>query len=448
MEEKVDVLVIGTGTAGYTLALALRKGGLQVAVADDKPYGGTCGRNGCEPEKYLVQTAQLVQLTRQMAEIGVDPPARLDWPALMRSKSAFTSTVSDRTERAFEEAGVRMYFEAARFVSPELVALGNTTVRAGAVVIATGARPAPLDFPGAELAIQTSDFLDLKEIPRRMLFIGGGCLAMSFSHVARTAGAEVTILQRGERILKGFDAEMAEKAGKAAKAGGINIITGAEAKMIESRQGYLITYGPRWCAEPFPSDLVVHTGGRVPDLDPLDLKAGEVARTPRGVSVNEFLQSVSNPRVWAIGDACDSPYQLSTIADLEAEVAAENILNGNRRRPDYGTVPVMALGHPPLAAVGLTEEQARRSGAAYRVNRGATESWPSSRRIGQQHGFYKVILEEGTGKILGAHILGQNAGETINIFSLAIKHGLTKDDLKEVLWSYPTFISDVKDMID
>lgn len=448
MEERVDVLVIGTGTAGYTLALACRKAGREVAVVDDKPYGGTCGRNGCEPEKYLMQAAQLVNLTGQMSQIGIERPAKLDWPALIRSKSAFSSGVPERTERAFEEAGIRTFFATARFLSPELVALGErSVVRAQAVVIATGARPAPLRFPGAEFAIDSAEFMDLATLPRRVLFIGGGCLALSFGHVARAAGAEVTILQRGERLLRKADEEMAGRLVKAARAQGINVVTGVDAEMIDRHQGYLITYGQKGCAEPFPSDLVVNTSGRVADLEALDLEAGHVATTARGVAVNEFLQSTSNPRVWAVGDACDSPYQLSSVADMEAEVAAANILDGNRRHPDYEAVPAMALAHPPLAWVGLNEAQARLSGKAFRINRGSTEAWPSSRRIGQQHGFYKVIVEEGSEKILGAHILGQNAGETINVFAMAMKFGLSTGDLRKVPWSYPTFISDLKDMI-
>ncbi|WP_026841127.1 dihydrolipoyl dehydrogenase family protein [Citrifermentans bremense] len=449
MQETADVLVIGTGTAGFTLALACRKGGRQVAVVDDKPYGGTCGRNGCEPEKYLMQAAQVVHLTRQMSGQGITVPAAMDWPALIRSKSAFSNGVPERTELAFQQAGIKMYFGTARFLSPETVAIGSeTTVRAETIVIATGARPAPLDFPGAGLVVETSDFMEMKNLPRRVLFIGGGCLALSFGHVARAAGADVTILQRGERVLKNFDLEMAQLAAKAARARGINIVTGITAAMAEKVQGAFMTYGKGGCTEAFPSDLIVNTSGRIPDLDPVDPEAGAVARSAGGVTVNEFLQSVSNPRVWAIGDACDSPYLLSTVADMEAEVAADNILNGNRRRPDYQGVPSMAQAQPPLSFVGLTEAQARQSGKKFRINRGSTDSWPSSRRIGQQGGFYKVLIEEETGKILGAHLLGQNAGETINIFALALKFGISNRELRQVLWTYPTFISDVKDMIE
>lgn len=162
---------------------------------------------------------------------------------------------------------------------------------------------------------------------------------------------------------------------------------------------------------------------------------------------DEHLQSTSNPLVWVVGDACDSPFRLSSVADMEAEVAAANILNGKSTRPDYGAIPTVVSTLPPAAQVGMTEQQAREAGLSFRINKGGTESWPSSLRIGQQHGFYKVLVEKGSEKIVGAHIFGHNAGETINVFAMAMKFGLTTRDLCKVLWAYPTDASDIKEMI-
>ncbi|HJV36623.1 NAD(P)/FAD-dependent oxidoreductase [Geomonas sp.] len=448
MQHKFDVLVIGSGTAGYTLALACRKAGLKVAVVDDKPFGGTCGARGCEPEKFLVVAAELVQLSQQMSETGIHPSAQLDWPALVRSVSAFTTGVPDRAERGLESAGVNLFLGSASFVSREVVSVGGgTTVRANAIVIATGAKTADLDFPGADLAITAQDFMELPVVPRRVLFIGGGCLAMALAPVARGAGAAVTILNRGERILKKFDADLAKRLANASKDAGMNIVTGITASMAEKYGGAFLTYGKAGCAESFPSDLIVNTSGRVASLEKLNLRAGEVTASGKGVTVNEFLQSVSNPRVWAIGDACDSPYRLTSVAHMEGDVAAENIINGNVRRPDYSCVPCVVSSFPPIAQVGMTEQQAAEAGIRCKLNRGAMESWPSSRRIGQKHGYYKVLIEQESRKIVGAHILGHNAGETINIFAMAVKFGLTTRDLLDVLWAYPTDVSDIKEMI-
>jgi glutathione reductase (NADPH) len=447
VEQTVDVLVIGTGTAGYTLALACRKGGRQVAVVDNRPYGGSCGMRGCESEKYLVKIAEVAQLSHQMADIGISPPAGIDWGAMIRSKTSFMSEIPERTEKTFEEAGIKLLFGTARFVSSGRVAIDNDAmVSAQTIVIATGAKPAPLHFPGSDLVLSTEDFLNLPTLPRRILFIGGGCLAVSFGHAARAAGAAVTILQRGERILKQFDAEMVRRLTKSAEDLGIKIATGITASMAEELRGAFVTYGAAGCTESFASDLIVNTTGRVPDLDKLELERGEVSFSAQGVTVNEYLQSVSNPRVWAIGDACDTPYRLSTVAELEAEVAAENILKGKLRRPDYRIVPTVAFAHPPLAAVGMTEEQAASSGLRFRINRGAMQAWPSSRRIGQKNAFYKVLLQD-NGNLLGAHLLGHNSSDTINIFAAAMNFGVTNQELLKVLWAYPTNVPDLKDMI-
>lgn len=449
MQQKFDVLVIGSGTAGYTVALACRKAGLKVAVVDDRPFGGTCGARGCEPEKFLVVAAELVQLSQQMSETGIHPPAGLDWPALARSVSAFTSGVPDRAERGLESAGVALFNGTASFRSGEEVAVGDgTTVRANAIVIATGAKTADLDFPGADLAISAQDFMELPAIPRRVLFIGGGCLAMAMAHVARAAGAAVTVLDRGDRILKKFDPDLAKRLASASKEAGMNIVTGITASMAEKYGGAFLTYGKAGCAEAFPSDLIVNASGRVAALGKLNLRRGEVTAGSRGVTVNEYLQSVSNPRVWAVGDACDSPFRLTSVADMEGEVAARNIITGNNvARPDYSCVPCVVSSLPPIAQVGMAEQQAAQAGIRFKVNRGNMDAWPSSRRINQKSGYYKILIEKETGKIVGAHILGHNAGETINIFALAIRFGLSTHDLKKVLWAYPTDVSDIKDMI-
>ena len=449
MQRTVDILVIGTGTAGYTLAMACRKAGRQVAIVDNRPYGGTCAIRGCQPKKYLVEATQVVQLSQQMAKIGIKPAAAIDWPALMRSKTAFTSAVPGRTERVFQKAGIELLYGTARFLAPDVVMICEETVlRPQVVVIATGAQPARLDFPGGELAITSDDFLELTALPQHILFVGGGYIALEFAHVARAAGAAVTILHRGQRILKYFDAELAGHVAESATALGITIVTGTTACRAEKRDhGLFITHGQADCDKGFSSDLIVNTSGRVADLDGLDLEAGGITRSALGVQVNDFLQSISNPLVWAIGDASASPFQLSTVADMEAEVAAENIIKGNVQRPDYQGIPSVVFSEPPLAGVGLTEEQALQAGVRFRINRGSMDSWPSSRRIGQQHAFYKVLLEQDSGKILGAHLFGHNAGEVINIFAMAIKFGLSNHDLKKVLWAYPTNASDLKYMI-
>ena len=444
-----DVLVIGTGTAGHTLSLALRKAGRQVAVVDNRPYGGTCAMRGCQPKKYLVAAAEVAHLSHQMSRIGIQPVAQIDWPVLMQSKAAFTDAVPERTEKDFQKAGIEQLHGTARFISPEEVAIDpDLTIRAEHIVIATGSKTRRLDFPGAEFSVTSDDFLKLGQLPRRVAFIGGGYIAMEFAHVARAAGAEVTVLQRSNRILRRFDAELANRLAEASRASGITITFGFEACQVERSRGAFIVRGSAGCAQSVEADLVVNCAGRVPDLDNLDVNAGGVNRTQHGIAVNEFLQSIGNPRVYAIGDACGTGPKLATVADMEAALAAENILNGNRQIPDYQGIPSVVFTQPPLAQVGMMEDEAGTSRLRFRINRGSMSAWPSSRRIGQKHAFYKVILGEEDGRILGAHLFGYNAGEAINIFAMAMKFGLSNQDLKKVLWAYPTNVSDLKYMID
>jgi len=449
MTREFDVLVIGTGTSGYTLALACREAKRSVAVADNRSYGGTCAMRGCQPKKYLVAAAEVVELAHQMSTIGIHPVAGIDWAALMRSKTAFTSAVSGRTEHDFREAGIEMFHGTSQFVSPaEVMVNDDTLVRAKHVVIAAGARPAPLGFEGGDLVRTSEDFLELASMPPRVVFIGGGYISMEFAHVARAAGAEVTVLHRGDRVLKNFEPEVVDQLTDAARDFGIRIVTNFQVCGAQRLNGSIAIRGNKDCADVYQADLAIHGAGRVANLEELDLKAGGITYSSRGVIVNEFLQSVSNPHVYAIGDASATPLQLATTADMDAGVAAENILRGNQQKADYELVPSAVFTLPPLAGLGMTESQATESGIRFHINRGTMTGWASSRRIGQKHGFYKVLVEDGTGRILGAHLFGHNAAEAINIFALAMKFGLTTRDLKKVLWAYPTHVSDVKYMLD
>jgi glutathione reductase (NADPH) len=449
MTREFDVLVIGTGTSGYTLARACRQAGRSVAVADNRPYGGTCAMRGCQPKKYLVAAAEVVELAHQMSTIGIQPAADIDWAALMRSKTAFTSAVPGRTEHDFQEAGIEMFHGTAGFASPaEIMVAGDLLVHAKHIVIATGARPAPLGFEGEILVKTSEDFLELTAMPPSVAFIGGGYISLEFAHVARAAGAEVTVLHRGDRVLKNFEPEVVDQLTNSARDFGIRIVTNFQVCGVQQLDGSITIRGNENCADVYQADLAIHGAGRVANLDELNLEAGEITHSPRGVIVNEFLQSVSNPRVYAIGDASATPLQLATTADMDAGVAAENILQGNRQRADYDLVPSAVFTLPPLAGVGMTESQATSSGRHFHINRGPMTGWASSRRIGQKHAFYKVLVENGTGHVLGAHLFGHNAAEAINIFALAMKFGLTAHDLKKVLWAYPTHVSDLKYMLD
>jgi glutathione reductase (NADPH) len=197
----------------------------------------------------------------------------------------------------------------------------------------------------------------------------------------------------------------------------------------------------------FTADLVVHAAGRVPDLDLLDLATADVANEKGRLLLNEFLQSISNPAVYAIGDAAMSGPPLTPMASHDAKVASANMLNGNHQKPNYLGVPSVAFTIPPIASVGLSEKQARENGFKFRISSENASDWYTARRVAEKVYGFKVLVEEETACILGAHLLGPHVDDVINIFALAIRKGLTAEDLKTTMFAYPTGASDISYMV-
>jgi glutathione reductase (NADPH) len=441
-----DVIAIGVGMAGQSVARKTASAGKKVAVIDSRPYGGTCALRGCDPKKVLMGAAEVVDWQRRMTSHGVTGEARIDWGELMAFKRTFTEPVPQNLEKSLGKQGVATYYGETRFVGPNHLQVGEDTLTSEHIVIAVGAKPGDLGIPGAEHVITSTDFLELESLPDRVVFVGGGYISFEFAHIAARAGAEVTILHRGERPLQGFDADMVAGLVEASREVGIDVRVNTEVTAVE-KQGD--TLAVRTDGEAVSADLVVHGAGRVPEIDALDLDAGGVQHDlKKGVFVNEFLQSVSNPAVYAAGDAAATEgWPLTPVAVHEGLTVASNILKGNRKTPNYLGTPAVAFTIPSLSRAGMTEEEATAQGLKFRVNHKDTSSWYSSRRTNEQHSAYKVLIEEGTGKILGAHLLGGHAGEVINMFSLAIRHGLTASEVKTSVLVHPAASSDISYML-
>ena len=305
--------------------------------------------------------------------------------------------------------------------------------------------PAKLGIPGEEHLSASDEFLELDTLPKRIVFVGGGYISMEFAHVAVRAGATVTVLHRGQRPLEGFDPDLADRAAEAASKSGIHLELETHVERVgKTEDGFVVETSSAGQSQTFEADLVVHGAGRVAEIDDLDLRTAGVERGKRGVLVNEYLQSISNPAVYAAGDAAETPgLPLTPVAGLEGQAVAENLLNGNTTKPNYAGTATVAFTLPPIAAVGLTEHEAQAQGLRFRVNVQDTSEWYSTRRIGKTHGGSKVLVEEETERILGAHLFGVSADELINVFALAIRHGLTARDLKNTVFGYPTHASDV-----
>ena len=424
--KKFDVIVIGTGSAASAVALHCRKAGWQVAIVDSRPFGGTCSLRGCDPKKVLVGAAEVLDWGRRMQGKGIEAAQlRLNWTELMRFKRSFTEPVPERREDEFTNAGIAAFHGRARFAGPTTIEVGGEKLEGRRVVIAAGQAPANLEIPGAEYLTTSDQFLDLNELPRRILFIGGGYIAFEFAHLAALAGSQVTVLHRGSRPLALFDSDLVDQLVERTRELGVDLHLETEAIGIERSSAELIVRAPHSGETVgFQADLVVHAAGRVPEISDLNLDIAGIAWDKRGVRVNEFLQSVSNPAVYAAGDAAASggPH-LSPVASYEGRLVAANLLKGNHQTANHRGVPSVVFTIPPLAAVGLSERAAQEQNLKFRVKMERTSNLNWSRRIAETYSGYKVLVEEGTDRILGAHILGSGAAEVINLFAVAIRSG-------------------------
>jgi glutathione reductase (NADPH) len=374
---------------------------------------------------------------------------RIDWRELMRFKRSFTEPVPKHREEGFAKAGIAAFHGRARFVGPSTVQVGEEVLEGRYVVIAAGQRPADLKIPGEKHLTTSDQFLELDELPKRILFIGGGYIAFEFAHVAARAGSQVAIVHRGARPLPRFDPYLVDALVERTRELGVDIQLGSEAEGIEKGSGHLIvrtsTSGQKRTLE---ADMVVHAAGRVPEIDDLNLNATGVEWGERGVKVNDFLQSVSNPAVYAAGDAAASGGPpLTPVAAYEGMIVAANLLKGNHQKPNYLGIPTVVFAIPPLASVGLGEREAREQGLKFKVKKEMTSSWYSSRRVGETYSGFTVLVEEGTDRILGAHLLGGQAEEVINLFAVAMRSGMPATDLKHMLFAYPTHGSNLPYML-
>lgn len=454
MPTSFDLIVIGTGTAGFGPARRCARAGWRVAVVDDEPYGGTCALRGCDPKKVLVGGADMVDWHRRMAGWGITGDARLDWPALMRFKRTFTDAVPASHDASYQQAGVARFHGVARFSGVDRLVVaeheGNRDLEAKHFLLASGAEPRRLDIPGEEHLRTSTDFLELDALPRRIAFIGAGYIGFEFAHLAQRAGAEVVMLGR-EHALAGFDQDLVQRLVAHTRALGVDVRLNAPVASVDAQaSGYRVHFHGSRGDDCIEADLVVHAAGRVPKTRALDLPTANVQTDARGaVEVNAYLQSISNPRVYAAGDAALSAgsLPLSPVAAHEGLIVASNLLHGNRKSPDYRGTPSVVFTVPPLARVGLTEAEARARQLAVRVKSEETGSWYSNRRVRQPTAMYKTIIEEGTDRVLGAHLLGPDAEEVINLFALAIRHGLTATALSHTIYAYPSSGSDVASMV-
>jgi len=489
-----DLIVIGTGTAASTTASECTSAGWSVAVIDSLPFGGTCALRGCDPKKVLVEAAKIIDSSQRHENKGIigSQGLHIKWSDLIQFKSTFTDPFPKHREEGYIKSGIVPFHGHARFIAPTTIEIerpdgsngnnNNIILNGKHILIATGSKPMNLNIPGSDNITTSDQFLDFEDnnLPDRIVFVGGGYISFEFAHIASRAGAKVTILHRGKQPLEHFDPDLVNKLVQRSRYIGINVILEASVNSIDrllssssmssrtrfnedGRNRLVVHYSSSTqnisrentansdqMTSKVESDMVVHGAGRVPNIDGLDLlNAGGIQFTHRGITVNEHLQSVSNPAVYAAGDvAANMGLPLTPVASYDGAVVANNLIKGNTMKSNYTGLPSVVFTIPPLASVGMQEKEAKERGLRFRIRYEDTSGWASSRRVGETCAAFKVLIEEDTNRILGAHILGPHAEEIINVFSMAIRLGLTAKDLNDpLLYTYPTNSSDILYML-
>jgi len=449
VSESYDLIVIGAGMAGVAAATKCATEGWRVAIVDSLPYGGTCALRGCDPKKILRRGAEIIDSARLMRGKGIEGALRISWGELMTHKHGFTDPVPQSMEDGLTSHGVDTFHGRARFTGPRQIEVDGTPFAAERVLVATGARPRPLDFPGHEHLIDSTNFLDLDTLPSRILFVGGGFVSFEFAHLAARVGSATVIVDSGQRPLKSFDPDLVELLVTRGREVGVDLRRSTTITAVEpGDRGYRVTLEHAGQRETIETDLVVHGAGRVAALDGLGLDAAAVEWGERGVHVSGHLQSTTNPAVWAAGDSADTAgMPLTPVAVSEAKVAASNMLKATTTTPDYTGIPTAVFTIPELVRVGMSEAEATGHGIDLNVRYSDTSGWYSSYRIGETTSAAKILIDRSTDHIVGAHLLGPGYSELVNTLGLAIKLRLTTRQLKSATAAYPTHGSDLGSML-
>ncbi len=446
MAKEYDLIVLGTGGAGYNVAMKCRQAGWKVAVVNDGLFGGTCSVRGCIPKKVLAGVAEIADINRRLGEVGiVHQQPVMGWKELITFKRTFTDPVPPSTEKALREVGIDVFSGSPRFTDNLQIEINGQQLVAKKAHVAVGAKPAKLPIEGFEHLITSDDFLELNERPKRIIFVGGGYVSFELAHIAARFGANVTILHSDDKPLPMFDQDIIRTLLAASTAIGIGVELNSSAQKIEKMGDSFVVTAVN--GKTFDADLVIHGAGRPPAIDELNLEATNVEHNQRrGVLVDDYLRSISNPDVYAGGDAAAGGPPLSPVASVHGKIVADNLLGKKHKQPSYLSTPSVIFSTPPTAKVGYLEKEANDRGIEFDAITTDLTGWFDAKRLDLQYAMSKVLVEKGTGKIIGAHLIGNHADELINIFSLAVELGLTDQQLKAPIFAFPTSGDDMRYM--
>lgn len=392
----------------------------------------------------LVSTIELFWRARKGKGLGLAGAENLtlDWKAMIERKDRIVESWSKGKEAGLSQTGVNVVRGRAKFLSSHEIAVDGKKIAGEKIIVATGSKPARPSLPGAERGITSDELIHLRDQPARMVVVGGGFIGLEFGFALARAGSGVTILQSGPQIGPALDDEIRTGLAKVAEGAGITILTGVQVSGIaEDRTVEAQVAGK---AVKFPSDQVLLATGRPSNVSALNPQAAGIALEANAVKVNEFLQSVSAPNIYAVGDAAGK-HQHTPVAWYEGPIAAHNALKGNKRKADFSVFPTAIFTIPAIGQVGLTERDALGRGLKAKVSRLPYSYNPAAGVRDETEGLVKVVYEEGTDRILGAHVMGAHAEDIVQIAAVGMRAGLKKSELGSMHYVFPTFAGAIFD---
>ena len=432
-----DLITIGGGSGGVRASRVAAELGARVAVIERAQLGGTCVNVGCIPKKILSFAAHYGEDLEEAARFGwTTGPRNFDWQTLLANKDAEITRLNGVYRRVLEQAGVTIIEGQARVVDGHTVDVAGRRLTAAHILVATGGRPAMPDFPGAEFAFDSDAMFHLPSLPASMVVHGAGYIAVEFASILNGLGVETILVYRGERLLKGFDADLGTLLADEMREKGVRLLPSTTVTRLSKSAGGELTVelsnGEHLATGGFLAAL-----GRVPNVAGLGLQEAGVVLSPSGAVVVNDEYRTSVPSIFAIGDVINR-IQLTPVALAEGMFVANHLFGGTSHTVPYGTVATAVFSQPNIGTVGLSEESALQVVPSVTVYKTTFRSLRNVIAARQEKTFMKVLVDTETDRVIGMHMLGPEAGEIIQGFAAAITAGITKRQLDATIGIHPT----------
>jgi glutathione reductase (NADPH) len=433
---EVDLFVIGAGSGGVRAARMAAQRGAKVMVAEPAALGGTCVNVGCIPKKLYSFAAHYAEAFEESHGFGwqAAPPV-LDWALLKTNRAAEIARLNGVYGAVLEGAGATLVRGRARVVSAREVEVEGQRIAAKHILVATGSHPVMPEVPGGELAVSSNEMFDLPVFPRHLVVVGGGYIACEMASIFRGLGAQVTQLARASRLLRGFDDDIAGFLAQEMGKKGVDVRLATHLQRID-RQGERLAVTLHDGAV-LEADTVLYATGRVPSSAGLGLEALGVTLGPRGGIVVDSQFRSSVPTILAVGDVLDR-VQLTPVALAEAMVVVDQLFGRGERRMDYEYIPTAVFTHPSIGTIGWTEAQARERFAAVRTYQSEFRALKHTLSGSAERTLMKLVVDDASDRVVGLHMVGADAGETVQGFAVAMKAGATKAQFDATIGIHPT----------